>query len=188
MRAGASERRRRRLCFVNTRQRSSSGTSAQCAFSLARSRARPSSSVRRLGSPPFRQSSQCVNSGSRRRRGAAAAAADKAQTGAQTSRKYGIVRQTAGCQRGYGTLQVAALIRPIGPVPGALFNVFNACMERRSMRRIASSSNPSGLPSGHLIRRLPMVFEGWTTDIPLSASQNTPVFNRISFDRPAGAT
>ena len=94
-------------------------------------------------------------------------------------------RQPA-CHRGYGTLQVAALIRPIGPVPGALFNVFNACMERRSMRRIASSSNPSGLPSGHLIRRLPMVFEGWTTDIPLSASQNTPVFNRISFDRPAG--
>ena len=116
------------------------------------------------------------------------AAADKAQTGAQTSRKYGIVRQTAGCQRGYGTLQVAALIRPIGPVPGVLFNVFNACMERRSLRRIASSSNPSGLPSGHLIRRLPMVFEGWTTDIPLSASQNTPVFNRISFDRPAAAT
>ena len=69
-------------------------------------------------------------------------------------------------------------------------SMFNACMERRSMRRIASLSNPSGLPSGHLIRRLPMVFEGWTTDIhvPLSASQNTPVFNRISFDRPASAT
>ena len=133
MRAGASERRRRRLCFVNTRQRSSSGTSAQCAFSLARSRARPSSSVRRLGSPPFRQSSQCVNSGSRRRRGAAAAAADKAQTGAQTSRKYGIVRQTAGCQRGSGTLRVAALIRPIRPIPGALFNVFNVqCMHGAS--------------------------------------------------------
>ena len=113
---------------------------------LPRSLARSSLVRRRLGSPPFRQSSQCVNSGSGRRRGAAAAAADKAQTGAQTSRKYGIVRQTAGCQRGYGTLQVAALIRPIGPVPGALFNVFNACMERRSMRRIASSSNPSGLP------------------------------------------
>ena len=32
-----------------------------------------------------------------------------------------------------------------------------------------------------------MVFEGWTTDIPLSASQNTPVFNRISFDRPRPA-
>ena len=141
---------------------------------------------RRLGSPPFRQSSQCVNSGSLRRRGAAAAA-DKAQTGAQTSRKYGIVRQTAGCQRGYGTLQVAALIRPIGPVPGALFNVFNACVERRSMRRIASSSNPSGLPSGHLIRRLPMVFEGWTTDIPLSRPVRTRQYSieSRSIGRPA---